>query len=223
MKKTGKSKADKPKKADKARKPKKKSNTAKPSEKFSTPEKTGLPAIIPPKVGRPSKYRDHFPEEARKLCLLLNATDEDLADYFEVDRDTIYAWKNEHPEFSDSIRAGKVKADSSVAASLHERAVGYSYYEEVPIKVKREWYDTSGKKCSEESVEVTKVLRVVPPDVRAQEIYLRNRQSKRWNKGAGEPEDPKAPLAPGNVNLQINGQDVRVLLQQVRQDINDEF
>ena len=76
--------------------------------------------------GRPSLYREEFAEQARKLCLL-GATDQELADFFEIDVRTIYDWKRTKPEFSQAIARGKMLADAEVAAKLYERACGYTH------------------------------------------------------------------------------------------------
>jgi len=65
-------------------------------------------------------------KQAYKLCLL-GATDKQLADFFEVNTDTIYAWKKIYPEFSESIKRGKSMADAKVAESLYKISIGYKY------------------------------------------------------------------------------------------------
>ena len=56
----------------------------------------------PNPVGRPSKYDpDTMDEQVFKLCLL-GATDEEMADFFNVALSTLNLWKKEHPEFSES-------------------------------------------------------------------------------------------------------------------------
>ena len=74
--------------------------------------------------GRPTKYRKEYADEARRLCLLLNATDEQLAAYFGVTEKTIYNWSDSHPEFLQARKEGKIGADCQVARSLYERAIG---------------------------------------------------------------------------------------------------
>ena len=81
--------------------------------------------------GRPSSYRPEFDEQARKLCQL-GATDQEIADFFEVDVRTIYRWKAEHDGFCQSLKAGKEVADERVERSLFQRATGYEQ-EEVKI------------------------------------------------------------------------------------------
>lgn len=122
-------------------------------------------------VGADTKYREHYAEEARKLCLL-GADDEFLADFFNVCKATINNWKNEHPEFLDSIRAGKAVADMEIANSLYESAKGFELEEEQAIKVK------TGQHT--EGVEVVTLKKRFPPDYRSISLWLRNRQPEVW-------------------------------------------
>jgi hypothetical protein len=74
-------------------------------------------------AGRPSKYKPEFAALAKNYCLL-GAKDDDLERFFEVSQRTIQSWKNDHPDFADALRAGKDIADSLVARSLYDKAVG---------------------------------------------------------------------------------------------------
>lgn len=73
-------------------------------------------------AGRPTKYSTEYAERARQYCLL-GATDERLAEFFDVNIDTIHTWKKAHIEFSDAIKEGREGADIQVAASLYGRAL----------------------------------------------------------------------------------------------------
>ncbi len=119
--------------------------------------------------GRPTKYREEFAEQARKLCLL-GLTDAGLADFFGVDEATINRWKRAHADFCASISAGKMAADSDVADSLYRSAVGGHFVtEERPVAE------------GEGSGAVVRPLRrQVPPSVQAQSLWLRNRQPHLW-------------------------------------------
>lgn len=127
-------------------------------------------AVIPEENagGRPSKYQPEYAEQARKLCLL-GATDVELGDFFEVCVATINNWKNEHPGFLESIRAGKVKADAEVADSLYKRATG----EEVQLEkvVKRD----------DGSYEAIRYKSYIPGDPSAAYKWLLNRRSQNWS------------------------------------------
>ncbi len=124
------------------------------------------------KQGRPTKYVKIYDEQVFKLCLL-GADDKQIADFFEVDLATINRWKKSHITFCESIKAGKVQADTDVAMTLYKRAMGYSHPDE-EIKVVS---DGGGMGSSIERVPVTKVY---PPDVTAAIFWLKNRQPRQW-------------------------------------------
>ena len=53
-----------------------------------------------------SSYQAEFAEQARKLCLLLGADDQELARFFEVPPATLQEWLTSVPEFAAAVRAG---------------------------------------------------------------------------------------------------------------------
>lgn len=116
--------------------------------------------------GRPSSYRPDFAHQAGKLCLL-GATDQDLADFFDVDERTINRWKQDHPEFCQSIKGGKKMADANVAEKLYQRATGYSH-PDVHIS------NYQG------TITATPVTKHYPPDTTAAIFWLKNRQRDKW-------------------------------------------
>ena len=59
-------------------------------------------------AGRPSKYNAAMQKKADGYVSSLPETQvvhtvEGLADHLDVHRDTLYAWRDEHPEFSDTL------------------------------------------------------------------------------------------------------------------------
>lgn len=76
--------------------------------------------------GRPSSYREEYAGQALKLCRL-GAKDKELADFFGVSEQTVNAWKEAHPDFLESLKEGKERADAEVADKLFHRARGYSH------------------------------------------------------------------------------------------------
>jgi len=72
--------------------------------------------------GRPTKFRDEFCEQGEWLSKL-GATDSEMAAFFDVTESTLNKWKLDYPEFSESLKAGKVMADCRVAQSLYEQAI----------------------------------------------------------------------------------------------------
>lgn len=119
------------------------------------------------KPGQPTKYKDSYAKVAFKLCLL-GATDQDLADAFDINVDTVYEWKKRHAKFSEAIKEGKDTADAQVAHSLFQRAVGYSH------KAHKIQLDRSGKWQTKEYVER------YPPSEVAAIFWLKNRKPKEW-------------------------------------------
>ena len=142
--------------------------------------------------GRPSKYKPEYAEQAKKLCDL-GATDEDLADFFEVGIRTIANWKAEHSEFLQALKSGKDSADDRVERSLYQRAVGYSY-------------DAIHFSSFQGAVTETLYRAHVPPDVTAQIFWLKNRRRDEWrDKQEHEHTGANgAPLVPV-INFAIGG------------------
>ena len=133
------------------------------------------------KNGRPTKYKKEYEEQVYKLCLL-GATNKEIANFFKVNIDTVYEWKNRHRKFSDALRAGKEVADIEVAHSLYERAKGATYVQEKAFKVKKVIYE-NGKRVSEtEELQTIPTILQDPPDTKALEFWLRNRHPEKWNK-----------------------------------------
>ena len=117
-------------------------------------------------AGRPTKYKEEYNEQVTKLCLL-GATDVEIADFFNVEKQTIYNWRETEPEFLDSTKKGKAEADARVSESLFHRALGYSH-PEVKLNV-----------VNHEIVE-TPLIKHYPPETLACIYWLKNRQSAKW-------------------------------------------
>ena len=117
-------------------------------------------------AGQPTKYKIEYNEQVEKLCRL-GATNEEIANFFNVCTATIANWNNTEPQFLDAIQRGKIESDSNIANSLYNRAKGYEHEEE---KI----FCTNG--------EVTKVntIKHYPPDTGAAFIWLKNRRGKQW-------------------------------------------
>jgi len=75
-------------------------------------------------LGRPTLYDPQLCEQAHNYCLL-GATNDELAEFFNVSPSTIDNWIARHADFGDAVRRGRVVADSRVARGLYDRAVGY--------------------------------------------------------------------------------------------------
>lgn len=117
-------------------------------------------------MARPSKYKAEFAIQAEKLCKL-GATDEELADFFEVSTTTIDNWKLAHESFLGAIKKGKTLADAEVADKLFHRATGYDH-PDVDIRV------------VDNRIVETPLIKHYPPDTAAAIFWLKNRQKAKW-------------------------------------------
>lgn len=116
--------------------------------------------------GRPTKYKPEYNVQVEKLCKL-GATDIEIADFFEVDLATVNNWKKSEPQFFESIKRGKIVADTEVANSLYNRAKGYEYN---TVKV----FQFQGEPV------IVPVTEHVVPDTGAAMAWLKNRRPKDW-------------------------------------------
>ena len=117
--------------------------------------------------GRPTKYKIEYNDQVFKLCLL-GATDAQIANILDIDEATLNRWKIEYPKFCESLRSGKSEADSKVAQSLYNRALGY--------KQKATKFATHEGKITDTKDYIENVV----PDTTACIFWLKNRQSKQW-------------------------------------------
>jgi hypothetical protein len=115
------------------------------------------------KAGRPTDYDEAYSDQAYKLCLL-GAVDSELADFFAVTEQTINNWKKDHNGFFESIKKGKDIANANVAASMYQKAVGYSHKED---KI----FNNNGEAM------IVSTTKHYPPDTQAGSLFLRNRTS----------------------------------------------
>jgi transposase-like protein len=131
-------------------------------------------------LGRPTKYKEEYNEQAYKLCLL-GHTDEELASFFEIATSTLYEWKLEYPDFSEAIKKGKEIADMDVAEKLLDKAMGATTVKQTAIKMKDTIYNSEGRKISEEErIEVVDLMTKEAPDTTALIFWLKNRKSTAW-------------------------------------------
>lgn len=126
-----------------------------------------------PLDGRPTVYREEFVQQAYIACTDGGFTNRNLAKLFGVHINTIINWIREIKEFGDAVRKGKDEYDSAkIEKALNRRALGFRYTETI-------------KEVDSENaaLAVTKTIRkFIPPDTKACEIWLCNRNPARWKK-----------------------------------------
>ncbi len=160
-------------------------------------------------MARPTKYKTSFNKQAEQLCRL-GATDTELAEFFEVNEDSIHTWKKRYPKFSESIKRGKTIADIKVADSLFKRANGYKvkevFFERVDTKAVLE---TEGDAAitTGDTYKKKIVTKEIAPDVTAQIFWLKNRQKKKWRDKieheVQNPEDILGNAIPFKITLNL--------------------
>lgn len=133
-------------------------------------------------AGRPTDYKTQYVEQGFRLALL-GATDKEMAGIWQVDESTVNNWKLAHPEFLESINAGKIEADAKVAASLYKRAIGYEYRETTFEKIGEgpeaiEVGETGMESIEQDTYRKKVVVKELAPDVAAINIWLKNRRGK---------------------------------------------
>jgi hypothetical protein len=117
-------------------------------------------------IGRPTSYQESYVHWAYQLCFL-GATDQQLAQAFDVSEQTINTWKKKYPDFLESINRAKSYADAQVAHALYKLAVGeHLIVETQEIK---------------QGV-ILKTTRTTLPNFNAIRYWLRNRQPKLWGR-----------------------------------------
>jgi len=119
------------------------------------------------KRGRPTKYKIEYVEQVEKLCKL-GSIDTEIADFFNVNVDTINEWKLQYSDFSESLKRGKDFYDcSTVELSLRRRANGYEHKEEKVF-------------CQDGQIITHETIKRYPPDTTAAIFFLKNRDPERW-------------------------------------------
>lgn len=118
--------------------------------------------------GRPTKYLPVYAKVVSRLVEFTGATRFEIAKLLEVGHGTLQRWEMAYPEFRAALRVRAREAcDSRVERTLYERAVGYSFTSEKIF-------------CQEGLVIRAETVEHVPPDVKAAELWLLNRQPEHW-------------------------------------------
>lgn len=135
------------------------------------------------KTGRKSKFDPKMIKEAKDLAEQ-GLIDDEMAEYWNVTKQTLNNWKKDFPAFFDSLKKGKRVADEKVVMSLFQRATGYSHPDT----------HISGAGGYPRAIPIVKHY---PPDVTAIIFWLCNRQRENWrsiNKENGY-HNPKTPVS----------------------------
>lgn len=144
-------------------------------------------ALLPPdpKAQQGALYRKEYAVLARRLCVYLGATSEELAKVIGVSKDRIYIWAKQHQDFAEALTLGRMEADGVVAERLFMRATGWTHKT-------TKLFQYEGKILSKTITEN------FPPDTMAGIYWLNNRRPLDWRRRMRE--DDEAP-AGGNTTI----------------------
>jgi hypothetical protein len=129
-------------------------------------------------ISRPAEvWRPEYIATIR-YCAAMGATEAELAMCLGIRVSVLQKWVRERYDVQRALAAGTCQANLNVRAALYQRATGYEHPE---VKV---FYDSDRGACVEH--EVTKHY---PPDVKAAEVWLRNRDSLPWESDVQPPSN----------------------------------
>ncbi len=142
-------------------------------------------------IGRPTKYKPDYDEQAYKLALL-GHTDIEMANFWEVEEKTVNLWKKKFPSFLQALKKGKDVADANVVQSLYKRATGYD--------AKATKFATFEGKITDKE----EYIEHYPPDPTAIIYWLKNRQPAKWR---DKPMEENANTS-GDLDKLVNAIDI---------------
>jgi hypothetical protein len=133
--------------------------------------------------GRPTDYKEEYDRMAYVACSEGGFTEKKLALLFDCNASTIRLWKKAHEGFSTSVQEGKDAFDcDKVETALLKVCKGYRFTEKTKEAQPVIMIDAEGKReeIGTELMLTKTVNKVLTPNVRGIEFWLRNRNRKRW-------------------------------------------
>lgn len=130
-------------------------------------------------------------------------TDKEIAKILMVSESTFQTYKKEHSELAEALEAGQ-QADILVENQFFKSCMGYKVRVKVPIKMKIN---------GEEQIIEHDEERYIPPSVKAQTLWLKNRMPCKWS-------DRKEVQVGGSVRMDEAD---RALLENVQAVMGDEI
>jgi Asp-tRNA(Asn)/Glu-tRNA(Gln) amidotransferase B subunit len=121
-------------------------------------------------------------EKAIELAKLGN-TCREVALALNIPMNRVLMLRKRSPELNDALEHWKEQATSNVERSLYERATGYDYFEEKEIVL------------PDGQVTKTILMKHAPPDVKAAQFWLTNRDRHNWKSNQVESEQGQKDMA----------------------------
>lgn len=151
----------------------------------------------PKRTGRPAGYNAKYhPKQARAMAFH-GLTNPKIADVFGITRETIGAWIEKYPEFSDALHKGRNDDILALSKSLAKKAHGYKVKETkrviapahqrtdlVPDLDKPGHFKAVVTDVPDTVIEVVEITKTAAPDPAALRFLLTNRAPNEWREAA---------------------------------------
>lgn len=108
-------------------------------------------------------------------------TDEQLARKMGISRETLRVWAKQYSGISGAVSRGRSGARELIENALMQKACGYTKTVKEPVKVRQRIWNpqTLHMEEREEVVQAEREIHI-PPDPRAAQFWLTNRNRDRW-------------------------------------------
>ncbi|HEY6326608.1 MAG TPA: hypothetical protein VIW73_08890 [Candidatus Cybelea sp.] len=119
--------------------------------------------------------------DVAKRIAMLGGDEADVAAALGTTTKQVQRWISGHEEFRAAVLEGRLMADANVATATYHAAIGHVVPEErVFVNVLTD-YDDEGRAMTQRIV-TTRVIgkRYYPPDVKAAQFWLKNKQPNAW-------------------------------------------
>lgn len=151
------------------------------------------------------KWCENFGFEKLRQLAESGLDDSELARKLGLDINVFMRWRSEHKDFDEAIRLGRDEADYAVVEALYKKAVGYNISLNKTYKLKHIDYDPdTGKKIREYEELATGIDEsFIPPDLKAETFWLKNRQPIRWRDDPQRSSEENGESSGGIIEMPI--------------------
>ena len=108
------------------------------------------------------------------------ATDKEIAKKIGVGYSTFRKYQAQDEDIKQIMAQGTEKKNQAVEQAVYKCATGYTYYEEVVTKLKKEEVTEDGNIITKEEVKISSVKKYRGPDLAAQKYWLNNKEKAKW-------------------------------------------
>ncbi len=118
-------------------------------------------------MARPTKFKEEYKNQVRKMAEF-GLIDSQMSIVLGVTEQTFNNWKKSHPQFFESLKAGRDISDDNVEKSLYKKCMGYSHK------------DTKFATYEGKITDSKEYIKHYPPSDMAMIYWLNNRRPEKW-------------------------------------------